>query len=57
MNLQRKIQKDVKKDKKYVDKWQMLKEEDKVVAGVSGGADSICLLLYLWNFKKKSRLN
>lgn len=31
----------------YVRKWHMLEKNDKVVAGVSGGADSICLLFVL----------
>ncbi len=31
----------------------MLKPADKVVAGVSGGADSVCLFLLLWEYAKR----
>lgn len=39
--------------KKYVARWHMLEEQDKVVVGVSGGADSVCLLLMLLEMKKQ----
>ena len=32
----------------YVSEWNMLKKEDKVIVGVSGGADSVCLLFMLF---------
>lgn len=41
------------KVEKYIEHWKMLEPEDKVVVGVSGGADSICLLLILEELKKR----
>ena len=40
------------KVRNYMDKWQMLQSEDCVIVGVSGGADSICLLLLLSQLQK-----
>ena len=40
------------KVKRYAEKWDMLTNEDCVIVGVSGGADSICLLLMLLELKK-----
>lgn len=41
------------KVRNYVTKWQMLQSEDCVIVGVSGGADSICLLLLLLDLQKE----
>ncbi|MGN1167389.1 MAG: tRNA lysidine(34) synthetase TilS [Lachnospiraceae bacterium] len=39
--------------KSYIREQKMLKKEDRVIAGVSGGADSICLLFMLLELKKE----
>lgn len=39
--------------KEYIRRYHMLNSEDRVIAGVSGGADSICLLFMLMELKKE----
>ncbi|MDD3140949.1 MAG: tRNA lysidine(34) synthetase TilS, partial [Lachnospiraceae bacterium] len=36
----------------YIEKWQMIAKQDKIVIGISGGADSVCLLLVLLELRK-----
>lgn len=42
-----------KRVREYIEEWNMLNETDKVVVGVSGGADSICLLFVLSELRKQ----
>lgn len=43
----------LEKVKRFAKKWEMLSKEDKVIVGVSGGADSICLVLMLLELQKE----
>ena len=43
----------VEKIRAYVEKYHMLEQSDIVVAGISGGADSVCLLFVLMDLQKE----
>lgn len=43
----------LEKVENYIRQWKMLEKGDKVVIGVSGGADSVCLFLILEELQKK----
>ncbi|MEG2145897.1 MAG: ATP-binding protein, partial [Lachnospiraceae bacterium] len=37
----------------YIRKWNMLEPQDQVIVGISGGADSVCLLFVLLEIQKE----
>lgn len=41
------------KVKKYIEEYRMISKGDNVVAGVSGGADSVCLIVILWELLRE----
>ena len=41
------------KVKAYVERYHMLEKKDRVTAGISGGADSICLLFVLLELRQE----
>ena len=43
----------VEKIRAYVEKYHMLEQSDIVIAGISGGADSVCLLFVLMDLQKE----
>ncbi len=43
----------IKKVLEYVRKYQMIQQKDTIVAGISGGADSVCLLFVLLEIQKQ----
>ena len=44
------------KAKKAIEKYAMLKKGDRVIVGLSGGADSVCLLHFLNSIKNEYNL-
>ncbi len=47
----------LKKAEAFIQKNHMISRNDGIVAGISGGADSMCLLFVLMNLKEKLNLN
>ena len=41
----------------YVEQFQMIQEQDKIIVGMSGGADSVCLVLVLLLMREKFSLS
>lgn len=41
----------------FINKYEMIKERDSVIVGISGGADSVCLLDMLWRISKTKEIN
>ena len=44
----------MKKIAEYIKKYDMITTEDKIIAGISGGADSVCLFCVLLELREKS---
>ena len=44
------------KVKQFAGKYHMIEENDLIAAGVSGGADSVCLLHILWRMHREMEI-
>ena len=53
LNLEKRTIKTFEKASRYIKKQELLKSGDRVIAGVSGGADSMCMLLILLSLKQE----
>ena len=47
------MKKTQKKVEEFIRKYHMIDKGDRVIAGVSGGADSVCLLFMLCSLREK----
>ena len=47
------MDKRLEKIENYIRQYHMIEKGDRIVIGVSGGADSVCLLMALWSLKEK----
>ena len=47
------MDKRLEKIENYIRQYHMIEKGDRIVIGVSGGADSVCLLMALWSLQEK----
>jgi len=57
LNLEKRTIKTFEKASRYIKKQELLKSGDRVIAGISGGADSMCMLLILLSLKQELDLD